>query len=194
LDLLQEKREALRRIEDGLKSPAIPPIHREPLPIDGLQKGDEVEILPFGQRGILLEDPSIEARRSVKVQAGSVELTIDRKHLSGIDRAPDEGRGSEEDGVKKDFVIEVPETEGISSEIDIRGMTSEEALEEIQKYLDRARLSRFKEAKIVHGHGTGVLKKAVREYLCSSPYAVKFASGSPQDGGDGVTIVILREG
>ncbi len=85
-------------------------------------------------------------------------------------------------------------TSGLSTEIDVRGMTSEEALAETEKYLDMAYLGRLKEIRIIHGHGTGILKKAVREYLGSSPYSVKFVSGSPRSGGDGVTVVILREG
>jgi DNA mismatch repair protein MutS2 len=51
----------------------------------------------------------------------------------------------------------------------------------------------LKEVRIIHGHGQGVLKKAVREHLSFSPYAVKYASGGPRDGGDGVTVVILHE-
>ncbi len=193
LTLLQKKREELRNLENGLKSSTIPLIHREPLPIDGLRKGDEVEILPFGQRAILLEDPSKERTRSVKVQAGSIELSVDRRHLSGSYRKRNKTGGSVNERTEMGLVIKAPETYGLSREIDIRGMTSEEAIAETEKYLDMAHLNRLKEVRIIHGHGQGVLKKAVREHLSFSPYAVKYASGGPRDGGDGVTVVILHE-
>jgi DNA mismatch repair protein MutS2 len=194
LTYLQTKRQALRDLEDDLKLPSITRIHREPLPINGLRIGDKVDILPLGQSGILLEDPSKKKAKSVRVQTGSVELTIDKRHLSGVDRTGGKDRKSGNKRANRDFSGDIPMTFGLSTEIDIRGMTSEEALAETEKNLDMAYLGRLKEIKIIHGHGTGVLKKAVRDYLGSCPYAVKFVSGNPREGGDGVTVVILRQG
>jgi DNA mismatch repair protein MutS2 len=76
---------------------------------------------------------------------------------------------------------------------DLRGLRVEEALERTIVTLDRAASEGRDRVSIVHGLGTGALRDAVREYLRGSPYAVRFAAGSPEEGGDGVTLVDLRD-
>ena len=71
--------------------------------------------------------------------------------------------------------------------IDLRGMTVEESIEQLEMSLDQASASQEDRIKIVHGHGTEALKKAVRTYLSRSVYVKKWKAGSPEQGGDGVT-------
>jgi len=59
--------------------------------------------------------------------------------------------------------------------------------------LDHATREGRDRVEIIHGHGTGALRDAVRKQLCGSPYVVRFAPGSVEEGGDGVTLVELRE-
>jgi DNA mismatch repair protein MutS2 len=75
--------------------------------------------------------------------------------------------------------------------VDLRGMTAEEALDRLGEYLDQSFSSRITEVFVVHGHGTGVLKRAVREYLRSSVYVKSFRPGERGEGGDGATVVDL---
>jgi DNA mismatch repair protein MutS2 len=65
-------------------------------------------------------------------------------------------------------------------------------LEALDLYLDRAMLGSFDEVRVVHGHGTGRLKKAVREYLSKHPAVASSRSGGQGEGGDGVTVARLR--
>lgn len=71
--------------------------------------------------------------------------------------------------------------------IDLRGKTVDEALEDLEIQLDRAAEAREDRVKIIHGHGTEALKKAVRTYLSRSVYVKKWKAGSPETGGDGMT-------
>jgi DNA mismatch repair protein MutS2 len=79
-------------------------------------------------------------------------------------------------------------------EVDLRGLTTEEALPRVDKHLDAASLAGLPWIRIIHGHGTGVLKRAVREMLRSHPLVTSYAAGNPQEGGEGVTVVRLVGG
>src|SRR4030095_9254778 len=82
--------------------------------------------------------------------------------------------------------------EDIQETFDVRGQTADDAVDVVVAGLDRAILGGSPFVRIIHGHGTGRLKVALREYLKASPYVVTFRPGDRAEGGDGVTIVELR--
>ncbi len=77
----------------------------------------------------------------------------------------------------------------MSQTLDLRGYRVEEALDEIEAYLDKASLANLSPVYIIHGHGTGALKQSIRDFLSSSPYVAKFRPGEDTEGGDGVSVV-----
>jgi DNA mismatch repair protein MutS2 len=77
--------------------------------------------------------------------------------------------------------------------LDLRGITVEEALSQLEMQLDQSATTREDRIKIIHGHGTEALKKAVRTYLSRSQYVKKWKAGSPEQGGDGITWAELGE-
>ena len=79
----------------------------------------------------------------------------------------------------------------VSTQLDMRGWRVEDALEELETYLNDAVMSGMSSVRIVHGKGTGALRAAVRQQLAHHPLVKSFALASPQEGGDGVTIVKL---
>ena len=81
---------------------------------------------------------------------------------------------------------------GRSPTVDLRGQTGDEALAAVEASLDRAALAGQSHVVVVHGHGTGALRKRVRAYLDESPYVARWAPGTSRQGGDGVSIVELR--
>jgi len=76
-------------------------------------------------------------------------------------------------------------------QLDMRGWRVEQALEELDSYLNDAVMSGMSSVRIVHGKGTGALRSAIRDQLTHHPLVKSFASAPPQEGGDGVTIVKL---
>jgi len=76
--------------------------------------------------------------------------------------------------------------------LDLHAERVEEALDRVVSFLDEAAMSKESEVLIIHGHGTGKLKKAVRDYLLTSPYVSLFRAGYPWEGGDGATVVTLH--
>lgn len=80
----------------------------------------------------------------------------------------------------------------MSQTLDLRGYRVEEALDEVEAYLDKASLANLTPVYIIHGHGTGALKEAVRDFLRTSPYVAKFRPGEDSEGGDGVSVVDIN--
>jgi DNA mismatch repair protein MutS2 len=76
--------------------------------------------------------------------------------------------------------------------LDLRGRDGDDAIAALEAYLDRATLSGQSHVIVVHGHGTGALRKRVRAYLDDSPYVARWAPGTPRQGGDGAAVVELR--
>jgi DNA mismatch repair protein MutS2 len=75
--------------------------------------------------------------------------------------------------------------------LDLRGMYVDDALPEVEVFLDRLSLAQASHAFLIHGHGTGALKAGVRRHLKTSPYAKRFLPAPKEQGGDGATIVVL---
>lgn len=80
----------------------------------------------------------------------------------------------------------------ISNTLDLRGERVENALDELESYLDKASLANLSPVYVIHGHGTGALKSAVRDFVASSPYVAKFRVGEDAEGGDGVCVIDIR--
>ena len=80
----------------------------------------------------------------------------------------------------------------ISGTLDLRGKRVEEALDELELYLDKASLANLTPVYIIHGHGTGALKSSVRDFLSTSPYVAKYRAGNETEGGDGICVVDIK--
>ena len=80
----------------------------------------------------------------------------------------------------------------LSNTLDLRGYRVEDALDSLEFYLDKASLANLSPVTIIHGHGTGALKSAVRDFLSTSPYVAKFRPGEDTEGGYGVSIVAIN--
>jgi DNA mismatch repair protein MutS2 len=87
-----------------------------------------------------------------------------------------------------------PESPPVASRLDLRGLERLPALEALEAFLDHMVLQGTSVAEIVHGKGTGVLRRAVAEYLARHPDIVEFRLGEHGEGGSGVTIAKLRSG
>lgn len=89
--------------------------------------------------------------------------------------------------------VSAPSAAGVGLECDLRGLTVLEAVDEVEVYLDRAALAGLPFARIIHGKGTGSLRRAVQEHLVGHPHVAGFRLGQAGEGGDGVTVVQFRE-
>jgi DNA mismatch repair protein MutS2 len=84
-------------------------------------------------------------------------------------------------------------TDEMRMEINLIGRTVDEATEELEKYLDRAFLAGLPRIRVIHGHGAGILRRGVREFLKSHPHVATIAEAPQNEGGQGATLVDLRQ-
>ncbi|KUK31688.1 MAG: MutS2 protein [Thermoanaerobacterales bacterium 50_218] len=148
-----------------------------------LKPGDLVEIPSLNQRGCIVEGPGPDGE--VIVQVGAFKLNLPVSEL----RLVSELQKSRPSSVKSPALqqkVTVP------PELDFRGLTVEEALEKIDKYLDSAYLAGLTRVSLIHGKGTGALRDAVRKYLDRHPFVASYRSGNYYEGGTGVTIVEFK--
>lgn len=164
----------------------------EPIPVDQLSIGDAVEVVGLGMTGTLLESP--QGKKRVRLKVGEGEILANVASLAGIQR----NRQPQAPGPVKTSAASPRRTsqtlasEDIQETLDVRGQAADEALDVVVAGLDRAVLGGSPFVRIIHGHGTGRLRSALRDYLKASPYVVTFRPGDRAEGGDGVTIVELR--
>jgi len=148
-----------------------------------LKPGDYVLIKNINQRGYVLEGP--DPQGEVTVQVGILKLNVSQDQL-----VPSESPEEKKYQRKNQSFLEKART--ISKEIDVRGKLAEEAIQEIDKYLEDANLVGIDSVRIIHGKGTGALRKAVRNFLQDHRYVQSFQDGAREEGGYGVTVVKLK--
>jgi len=184
----QEVQEKLRQLEKSLAEDAS--ILEKPLPGEiphSLRPGEKVYILKLNQAGTVLSEPNPQGE--VQVQVGPMKINVKVSDLR-INSASDGSKKAADEKVTKASIL-VPKSGEISSQIDLRGLTLEEAVRQVDKYLDDACLVGLKEVTLIHGKGTGALRKGLREFLKEHPQVADFRLGGQGEGGLGVTVVKL---
>ena len=162
----------------------------EELPGGEIRPGTRVKIASLGQEGEVVEVLGGEAL----VRAGALKVrrpVADLVPLAGRARGADLARSRGE----KMAAADAARAEAVSSaerRLDVRGLRVEELLREVDRFLDRLYAGGEPSALILHGHGTGALKQALRDHLSASPYVGAFRPGDRHEGGDAVTVITLR--
>ncbi len=153
-----------------------------------LQIGDTVRVLSFGQNAELVGlSPD---RSEAEVQMGSMRFRVGVDNIERLSKR----QATTQERIQAQPSVVLPRYEDrpeVASQLDIRGWRVEQALEELDTYLNDAMMSGMSSVRIVHGKGTGALRSAIREQLAHHPLVKSYTSAPPQEGGDGVTIVKL---
>jgi DNA mismatch repair protein MutS2 len=143
--------------------------------------GDEVKVLTFDQKGILLEKVS---DNEWQVQIGILKMKVKEKDMEYI--------GTPKQVETKPMAIVKGRDSHVKLELDLRGERYEDALLKVEKYIDDALLSSYPRVSIIHGKGTGALRQGVQEYLKNHRSVKKIRFGEAGEGGSGVTVVEFK--
>ena len=158
------------------------PLKLEKLMPEDIRKGMQVTVLSLDQPGVILEDP-------VK---GKILVEVDGKRL----RIPVEwlGKGPAQklEAAQATVIVNSTEKSGSGYSLDLRGYRAEAAIEELSRFLDHAVLNNLTIMQIIHGKGTGIIKKVVHEVLEKHPAVKEKHLGGLDEGGAGVTFVQLK--
>ena len=178
-------REALKKLEKKrvhVAGKLIELADRESVVISEVKAGDTVFVRSIGYDAKVVHID--EKRGRLRVESGgiTVEVSLD-------DITSKSGRNPKP--IRAKSIPAVMEQE-IPSSIKLLGLRVEEALKRVEDYIDAASASGAREVKIIHGVGSGAIMKAVREYLNECPQVESFRRGEQAEGGEGVTIVVMK--
>ena len=145
-----------------------------------IQVGDDVLVLSYNQRATVLEISG----NTLQIKMGAMKLNIKKKEVRKNDSEPE---------VAKRYVS----TSSVSSkkvgiDINVIGLNTEEAIREIENYMDKVILQGYDTFTIIHGLGSGILRKNIGEYLKNNRYVASYRTGGQNEGGMGATVVEMK--
>ena len=154
--------------------------------------GDTVRLLSFGSTGIVDE-----------IKNGLAEVRVKslrfRERLENLELVAPETAAPKESKLEKLRQSATASThvsaaeQKVQSELNVIGQTTDEAVDAVDKFLDEASLAQLSKVRIVHGHGTGALRRAIGGLLDGHPHVARFVPAPPNEGGTGATVVELRQ-
>lgn len=145
--------------------------------------GDTVEILSIGTKASVI---SVGKDGTLELQAGIMKVNAKQSEVRVVEGEKQQHR------VKFTAVSTPHSVEAAKSEIDLRGMTADEAVSTVERFIDTAHMRHVEEVRIIHGKGTGVLRQAVQQSLKRNPQVKSFRLGVFGEGETGVTIAALK--
>lgn len=159
-----------------------------PVNWDEVKPKDKLLLKELNQLVTILSLP--DKNNNVYILMGNFKTKIKSNKLAGYDAAFEDFRSK----------VSIPSTSSpftlkkrdVSPTLDLRGIRVEDALDSLENYLDKVSLANLTPVTVIHGHGTGALKSAIREFLTSSPYVKNFRPGGDGEGGDGVSVVNIK--
>jgi len=155
--------------------------------------GDKVKLRSFGSVGIV--DQIKDGMAEVRVKSLRFRERLEDLELVEVQSVPKSQKGKLEK-LKQSAHAEIHlagAEQAAKSELNVIGQTTDEAVDAVDKFLDEASLASLSQVRIVHGHGTGALRRAIAGLLDGHPHVARFLSAPPDQGGAGATVVELRQ-
>ncbi|AYE35568.1 endonuclease MutS2 [Clostridium septicum] len=179
---LEEERRKLKEALEEREASLVKMRENQGESIEKVTLGMDAFLPSLNQKVVIVSMP--DSKGEVQVEAGIMKINVKLKDLRKVNETP-----KKKEKKKREVKLNL---KSIDSRIDLRGMDSEEACFRTDKYLDEAYMANLGEVVIVHGKGTGVLRKAINDMLKRHPHVKSYRLGVYGEGGDGVTIVTLK--
>jgi DNA mismatch repair protein MutS2 len=182
----EEVRKSIRSASDQYKEKLKSVENPDPVSADELKIGDRVKVLSLDQKGNVLTLP--DDKDDLQVQVGLMKITV---NLSNITKIQD-GSGKKDSKTSRYGSLYKSKVQSITTSINVRGSLLDDALMDVDKYLDDAYIAGLKEVTIIHGRGEGILREGLQQMLKNHKHVAKYRKGAYNEGGDGVTVVQLK--
>ena len=180
----QDLRKRMNKAEKGMTQKTAVQKPKKELTAKDISLGDAVKVLSMNLKGTVSSRP--DSKGNLFVQMGIIRSKVKLSDLELIDEAEITTPTMQRTGAGK---IRMSKSAHISTEINLLGKTVDEAIAELDKYLDDAYIAHLKSVRIVHGKGTGALRKGIHNYLKRQKHVDSFRLGEFGEGDAGVTIV-----
>ena len=169
----------------------VAPVVKTP-PSREIVVGDKVRLLSFGSTGIV--DEIKHGLAEVRVKSLRFRERLENLELIESDTTPKEGKLEKlRQSAHADLNVTASAELRVASELNVIGHTTDEAVDAVDKFLDEASLAHLTKVRIVHGHGTGALRRAIGGLLDGHPHVERFLPAPRDQGGTGATLVELRQ-
>ena len=145
-----------------------------------IQVGDDVLVLSYNQRATVLEISG----NNLQIKMGAMKLNIKKKEVRKIDSEPESD--------KRYVSTSSVSSKKVGIDINVIGLNTEEAIREIENYMDKVILQGYDTFTIIHGLGSGILRKNIGEYLKNNRYVASYRTGGQNEGGMGATVVEMK--
>lgn len=185
LEALEEAKQALEELEAKIEQPAARKQVPESAPTRALRLGDMVQVRSLARSGIVTALSEADA----EVQVGALRV---RARLGDLELLSDEAIKALEEANFEPVRVSA-QVSSPGGEVSLRGQRAEEAMENLDRYLDQAYAAGLSSARIIHGKGTGKLRELVREELKKRPYVERFEEAQSYEGGEGVTVAFFLD-
>lgn len=179
---LEEERKKLKDSLEKKESDLYKEKENQGEAITKVTLGMDAYLPSLNQNVIIITMP--DNKGEVQVEAGIMKINVKLKDLRLV-----KSTSNKKEKKKRELKLNL---KAVESRVDLRGMDAEEACYKTDKYLDEAYLANLGEVTIVHGKGTGILRKAITDMLKKHPHVKSYRLGEYGEGGDGVTIAILK--
>ena len=150
---------------------------------------DKVMLKELNQQVTILSMP--DKNETLYIQMGMIKTKVKKDRLAVYNPQLAKKVNLPLGSAKKETAFTLKKYD-ITNTLDLRGERVEDALDKLEAYLDKASLANLSPVYIIHGHGTGALKSAVRDFIATSPYVAKFRIGENSEGGDGVSVIDIK--
>ena len=186
---LEKSRRKINEAEDLVSEKVVKQVNSEPVSADTLKIGDRVKLLTIGQNGTILSLPDEKGNLMINIGALKVKARLQDLMLinEGKDRKPQAKSPSKYGSILRS------KSSSVSASINVMGKNLDDALADVEKYLDDVYMAGLDMASIIHGRGGGILKDGIRQMLKRKKYVDSFGAASYNDGGEGVTIVRMKK-
>ena len=178
-----EVRRLLNEAERGIGGPVQEP--EAPPPTREARAGDTVELVSMGTKASVL---SVNKDGTLQLQAGILKISARQSEVRVVEGETQSQKEARKIIQRAERTLRAP----AARELDLRGMTTDEALITLENFLDAAMMGKLETVTIIHGKGTGAVRAAVRNYLKRSRYVKTFRPGRYGEGEDGVTVAELK--
>lgn len=186
---LEKSRRKINEAEDLVSEKVVKQVNSEPVSADTLKIGDRVKLLTIGQNGTILSLPDEKGNLMINIGALKVKARLQELMLinEGKDRKPQAKSSSKYGSLLRS------KSSSVSASINVMGKNLEDALADVEKYLDDVYMAGLDMVSIIHGRGGGILKDGIRQMLKRKKYVDSYGAASYNDGGEGVTIVRMKK-
>ena len=186
---LEKSRRKINEAEDLVSEKVVKQVNSEPVSADTLKIGDRVKLLTIGQNGTILSLPDEKGNLMINIGALKIKARLQDLMLinEGKDRKPQAKSSSKYGSLLRS------KSSSVSASINVMGKNLEDALADVEKYLDDVYMAGLDMVSIIHGRGGGILKDGIRQMLKRKKYVDSYGAASYNDGGEGVTVVRMKK-